>query len=236
VTRTEIELHTYVQHLEEHLQQTVFGSGAADPEAAVLLVRGALAAGDRSKALELAAAAERLTAAAPGQPDMLAAGAHIRGLVDEDPAALEWAAMRYSTALSQAWATEDAGVGWAERGNREAAVDRLHAAYALYEQLGAGDSMARVRGQLRAAGVRVRHWRRADRPAFGWESLTDTERHIVDLVAQGLSNRQVANQMFLSVHTIAFHLRSVFCKLQVTSRVQLAGLAAEQAGQATNGA
>jgi DNA-binding CsgD family transcriptional regulator len=89
---------------------------------------------------------------------------------------------------------------------------------------------------LRAAGVRVRHWRRADRPAFGWESLTDTERHIVDLVAQGLSNRQVANQMFLSVHTIAFHLRSVFCKLQVTSRVQLAGLAAEQAGQATSGA
>jgi DNA-binding CsgD family transcriptional regulator len=89
--------------------------------------------------------------------------------------------------------------------------------------------MDRVRARLRATGVRVRHWSYADRPAFGWESLTDTERRIVILVAQGCSNRQIASQMFLSVHTIAFHLRRVFCKLDVSSRVQLASLAAEQA-------
>ena len=57
----------------------------------------------------------------------------------------------------------------------------------------------------------------------------------MELVAQGLSNRQVASQMFLSVHTIAFHLRRVFCKLDVTSRVQLASLAAERAGQDVDG-
>ena len=51
----------------------------------------------------------------------------------------------------------------------------------------------------------------------------------MDLVAQGLSNRQVAGRMFLSSHTVAFHLRHVFWKLDVTSRVQLARLAAEQA-------
>jgi hypothetical protein len=49
---------------------------------------------------------------------------------------------------------------------------------------------------------------------------------IVLPAAEGLSNRQIASQMFLSVHTIAFHLRRVFCKLDITSRVQLAGLAA----------
>jgi DNA-binding CsgD family transcriptional regulator len=95
--------------------------------------------------------------------------------------------------------------------------------------------MARVRARLRAVGIRVRHWARSERPPLGWESLTDTERRIVGLVAQGLSNRQVASQMFLSVHTIAFHLRRVFCKLDVTSRVQLARLAAEQAGHGIDG-
>jgi hypothetical protein len=44
------------------------------------------------------------------------------------------------------------------------------------------------------------------------------------LVAQGLSNRQVAGEMFLSVHTVAFHLRHIFCKLGLTSRYSWPGL------------
>jgi len=91
------------------------------------------------------------------------------------------------------------------------------------------DSAARVRAQLLAIGIRVRHWRRADRPAFGWESLTETEQRVVHLVARGLSNRQIASQMYLSIHTIAFHLRRIYCKLDLTSRVQLATLATERA-------
>jgi DNA-binding CsgD family transcriptional regulator len=228
VTRTEMELHAYVHQLEEHLRLAVFGAGAVDPESAVLLVRGALAADDQVRAADLAGATEKLTGAGPAVGDMAAAAAHVRGLVDQDPTALERAAVTYVSPLGRAWATEDAGVAWAQRGNRAAAVDRLHEAYTLYEQLDGTDSMSRVRARLRATGVRVRHWSYADRPAFGWDSLTDTEQRIVHLVAQGRSNRQIASQMFLSVHTIAFHLRRVFCKLDVSSRVQLAGLAAEQ--------
>ena len=53
-------------------------------------------------------------------------------------------------------------------------------------------------------------------------------------MAQGLSNRQVANRVFLSTHTVAFHLRHIFWKLGITSRVHLARIAAEQeTGQAT---
>ena len=81
--------------------------------------------------------------------------------------------------------------------------------------------MARVRSCLRAAGTRIRHWRQADRPVSGWGSLTYTEERIADLVARGLSNRDVADELFLSAHTIAFHLRHIFGKLGVTSRVQL---------------
>jgi DNA-binding CsgD family transcriptional regulator len=231
MSSTELDLHAYVHHLEEHLRLTVFDCGAEDPEAAVLLVRGALAVDDRPRAMDLAAATERLTAARSGDCDMAAAGAHVRGLVEQDPAALEWAALTYSTQLGRAWANEDAGVAWAQQGDREAAVARLREAHALYEKLDVAESAARVRARLRAVGTRLRHWRQADRAAFGWGSLTDTERRIADLAAHGLSNREIAGQMFLSVHTIAFHLRHVYCKLDITSRVQLAGMVAEQARQ-----
>lgn len=227
--RIEQDLHAYIHYLEEHLQLSVFSRGVADPEAAVLLVRGALAADDRARAIELAVATEQLAAGRPGDRDMAAAGAHARGLIEQDPTALEWAAREYSSSLGRAWASEDCGGAWAERGNRDVAVARLREAHALYKQLGAADSAARVRAQLLAAGIRVRHWRQADRPAFGWASLTDTEQRVVHLVARGLTNRQIASQMYLSIHTIAFHLRRVYCKLDISSRVQLATMAAERA-------
>jgi len=56
----------------------------------------------------------------------------------------------------------------------------------------------------------------------------------VHLVARGLTNRQIASQMYLSIHTIAFHLRRVYCKLDISSRVQLATMAAERARVSVN--
>ena len=231
---TEVDVHSYIHDLEKHLQLTLFGGRMADPEGAVLLVRGALAEGDQSKAAGLAEATQRLAAITPDCPDMAAAADHARGLVEQDPATLERAAARYSVAPTRARALEDAGHAWAEQGHQDNAVARLREAHDLYEQLGASDCMARVRSRLRAAGTRLCHWSHADRPAYGWDSLTDTERRIADLVAQGLSNRQVASKIFLSTHTVAFHLRHVFWKLGVSSRVQLARMAAERAAQSNN--
>jgi DNA-binding CsgD family transcriptional regulator len=231
---TEIDVHAYVQDLEKHLQLTLFGGGMADPEGAVLLVRGALAEGDQPKAAGLAEATQRLAAITPGCPDMAAAADHARGLVEQDPAILERAAASYLAPLTRARALEDAGNAWAEQGHQDDAVARLRQAHDLYGQLGAADCMARVRSRLRAVGTRLCHWSHADRPAYGWDSLTDTERHIADLVAQGLSNRRVASRVFLSTHTVAFHLRHVFWKLGVTSRVQLARMAAERAAQSND--
>jgi DNA-binding CsgD family transcriptional regulator len=229
--RPEAEVRGYVQDLERHLQLTLFGGRMADPEGAVLLVRGALADGDRDRAAALASQTQRLATTTPDNPDVAAAGAHARGLVDQDPAVLQRAADRYAAALTRAGALEDAGNAWAGRGDPGRATPLLSQAYALYEELGDADDLARVRSSLRAAGTRLRHWAHADRPAFGWDSLTDTERRVTDLVAQGLSNRQVANRVFLSTHTVAFHLRHIFWKLGITSRVQLARIAAEQDAQ-----
>ena len=59
---------------------------------------------------------------------------------------------------------------------------------------------------------------------YGWPSLTETERTVADLVAEGLTNAQAAAHLFLSPHTIDFHLRQVFRKLDVGSRVELTRL------------
>ena len=226
---TEIDVQAYVQDLEKHLQLSLFGGQVPDPEGAVLLVRGALAEGDSERAENLADATRRLAATTPDHPDMAAAADHARGLVDQDAALLERVAVRYSATGARATALEDAGRSWVGQGDQRSAEAMLRQAYDLYEELGSAEGAARVRAWLRTVGTRLCHWTHADRPAFGWDSLTDTERTITDLVAQGLSNRQVASRVFLSTHTVAFHLRHVFWKLGVSSRVQLARISAEQA-------
>lgn len=65
---------------------------------------------------------------------------------------------------------------------------------------------------------------------YGWQSLTATEHSVIDLVAQGLTNREAAERLFMSRHTVDFHLRSIFRKLDVRTRVDLTRLAFERAG------
>src|SRR6478609_9288383 len=86
---TEIDVHAYVQDLEKHLQLSLFGGQVADPEGAVLLVRGALAGGDTGRAAALADATQRLAATTPDHPNMAAAADHARGLIHQDGALLE---------------------------------------------------------------------------------------------------------------------------------------------------
>lgn len=60
-----------------------------------------------------------------------------------------------------------------------------------------------------------------------WAELTSTERNIADFVAQGFTNRQTADQLFMSRYTVDFHLRAIFRKLGINSRVDLARLVGE---------
>jgi DNA-binding CsgD family transcriptional regulator len=61
----------------------------------------------------------------------------------------------------------------------------------------------------------------------GWVELTDAERTVAELVARGLTNKETGRQMFLSHHTVDCHLRRVFRKLGVSSRVELARIVGE---------
>jgi DNA-binding CsgD family transcriptional regulator len=64
-----------------------------------------------------------------------------------------------------------------------------------------------------------------DRPVTGWDALTRAERRVAELVAEGLTNREVADRLFTSRHTVASQLKAVFRKLGVGSRVGLARVA-----------
>ncbi|MGI5238104.1 helix-turn-helix transcriptional regulator [Dactylosporangium sp. CA-139066] len=59
----------------------------------------------------------------------------------------------------------------------------------------------------------------------GWESLTEQELHIARLVGRALTNQQIATRIGRSRHTVNYHLRRIFHKLGITSRVELASLA-----------
>jgi DNA-binding NarL/FixJ family response regulator len=96
---------------------------------------------------------------------------------------------------------------------------QLRAALEAFERLRAEPWAERARGELRASGETARA-----RDPSTIDQLTPQELQIARLVAQGLSNKEVAAQLFLSPRTIEHHLRHVFAKLGVKSRTQLARL------------
>jgi DNA-binding CsgD family transcriptional regulator len=67
------------------------------------------------------------------------------------------------------------------------------------------------------------------RPASGWAALTPTERQVVQLVSEGLTNNDIATRLFVSPRTVQTHLTHVYTKLGLASRVQLAQEAARRA-------
>jgi DNA-binding NarL/FixJ family response regulator len=86
-----------------------------------------------------------------------------------------------------------------------------------FERLRAGPWVERAAGELRATGETARK-----RDPSTFDQLTPQEIQISRLVAGGMSNKEVAAQLFLSPRTIDYHLRNVFSKLGLTSRTQLA--------------
>ncbi|GAB2591464.1 ATP-binding protein [Kribbella endophytica] len=112
-----------------------------------------------------------------------------------------------------------------EHGDRSTGIAALERALDSYTQLGATAFAVPVQAVLQAAGVRRRRWSAVPtRPESGWEALTPMERKVALLVADGHTNRSAAEELVLSASTVGTHLRNVFSKLEVNSRVQLTRL------------
>ena len=193
------------------------------------LVRLARDASDGALAHAAVDESERRRELNPGIGAIAAAAAHARGLLEGSADALYAAAELFADGprlLPKGSALEDAGAALHRDGDRTNAVAALGDALGVYTEAGATWDASRVRRRLRAMGVR-RRLVKATRPTTGWAGLTDAEMAVVRLVAEGLTNREVAERLFISPHTASMHLRHVFTKLQINSRVELARLAAE---------
>ncbi len=126
--------------------------------------------------------------------------------------------------LEWANAQLDHGV-WLRRHKRASdARDHLRSARQVFARIGAGPWVAVADAELRAAGVRPDI---DDREAARWTGLTGQEREIVLLAADGLSNKEIGQALFLSSRTVGAHLYNAFPKLGVTSRTQLRDVVAE---------
>ncbi|GAA1617254.1 MULTISPECIES: ATP-binding protein [Kribbella] len=116
-----------------------------------------------------------------------------------------------------------------DAGDRTTGVRALEQALDSLAALGATAPAGRIQAVLQAAGVRRRRWAAVPpRAQQGWESLTPMERRVALLVADGHTNRSAADELVVSASTVGTHLRAVFGKLGVNSRVQLTRLVLER--------
>jgi DNA-binding CsgD family transcriptional regulator len=196
------------------------------PHALVRLILGARvasAAGDAGLRTRVLQAAEVLEREQPAVPLLAAVARYARAILERDAQALVVAAGLLESSerpLLYASAAEDAG-GELSRAQRNAeALEQLNAAFDTYVECEAIGDARRVGRALRRLGVErrvVTH----PRAKTGWDSLTDAELTVVNLIAEGATNRSVAHQLHLSPHTVKTHLHNALSKLGVTSRDQL---------------
>jgi DNA-binding CsgD family transcriptional regulator len=147
-----------------------------------------------------------------------------RGLTREDPSLIEHAArelLARSRVPEFARAAHDAAVVAARLGRTGDARRLATEAFSVFEALGADQLHARLRAELRAAGVAMRPRRGAARPTTGWESLTMSERAVTELAGAGLTNSEIAERLYVSRRTVESHLGRVYSKLGLGTRTQL---------------
>jgi DNA-binding CsgD family transcriptional regulator len=187
-----------------------------------------LLAGDRQHACQLAEA-ELADVRVFGAPRALGVALRTAGLCAGGQRGLDLladsvAALADSPAvLERARSLAELGAAQRRAGQRAAAREHLAEALDLAARCGARPLAARVREELNAAGARPRRdWRR------GVESLTPTELRVARLAADGRTNREIAQTLYVTVKTVEGHLARVYAKLEISGRPQLTMMLAEE--------
>jgi DNA-binding CsgD family transcriptional regulator len=194
------------------------------------LVRLSLANQDRDRAEQTCEAAVAL-AQTLGTAAASTAALRARAMLDGDPelglAALG-PARESPRPLELALACEEAAASLARAGRVDEARPLFEEAIDGYDRLEAGRNAARAAAAMRSIGLRrgARGPRR--RPHEGWGSLTPAERKVAELVAQGLTNREIGERLFISRYTARTHVSHALAKLGLRSRVELAAEAAKR--------
>jgi DNA-binding CsgD family transcriptional regulator len=192
----------------------------------ILGARVASAAGDAGLRARVLQATDLLERERPAIPLFTGVAGYARGILERDAQALLAAAdLLHSSSppLFYAAAAEDAGGELARTDHPDKALDQLNAAFDTYLGHEALADARRVGRALRRLGVERRIVSQP-RAKTGWDSLTDAELTVVNLIAQGVPNRSVATQLHLSPNTVKTHIRNAFAKLGINSRAQLTRL------------
>ncbi|MET9405295.1 AAA family ATPase [Streptomyces sp. NPDC002935] len=170
--------------------------------------------------------AELAAARNPGVASFEGVALSLRGRAKGDLAMLAESAgvlARSPRPILRAYGADVYGRALLAAGQRDHALDLLDRAWDDYHRMDARVYRDAVQRVMRDAGARRAHWPTAGhRPETGWDSLTGAERRVARLIADGHSNRSAAVELNVSVNTVGTHLRMVFGKLGVQSRVQLA--------------
>jgi DNA-binding CsgD family transcriptional regulator len=203
------------------------GSGASDPIMAALMLPDKVEAAVRAGAPDTARVAlshYEAWAAHSGAPSAQPRVASCRALLaDGDVATAHFEAALALGDQARPFDLARIRLLFGEHLRRERrrgdARTKLRAALETFDRFGAEPWAERARVELRATGETARR-----RDPSTVDQLTAQELQIARYVADGLSNKEVAAQLFLSPRTIDAHLRSVFAKLAITSRTQLARL------------
>jgi DNA-binding CsgD family transcriptional regulator/tetratricopeptide (TPR) repeat protein len=166
-------------------------------------------------------------------PALLRSVSFAAGILEGDAGALVKVADGYAAAgrpLLEGQAREHAADMMAAAGGVREARVQLAAAQDRYTRLDAAWDAARADARLRAHGVRRGTHGPRQRPKAGWAALTETERRVAALLAEGLSNPEIAGRLFTSRRTVQFHVSNILAKLGLSSRVELATLVARRSG------
>ncbi|MFJ9567189.1 helix-turn-helix transcriptional regulator [Streptomyces fuscichromogenes] len=159
--------------------------------------------------------------------------AHVDGLLHRDSDALASAVTGYRNTgrpLALAAACEDLAELLTEAGDTASAIPYFEEAGRLASACGAEHDQERIRGRLRRLGVRTAPVRTHTVGPQGWADLTESERKLIPLVVEGLTNRAIADRLYVSVHTVSTHMKHIFAKLGINSRVELTRVAIERGG------
>ncbi|MFG2533331.1 response regulator transcription factor [Streptomyces sp. NPDC048516] len=192
-----------------------------DPAAAAWLARFMIPR-DWKNAEAIAVTARTLATRSGELPALEAAARHAEGLVHRSAADLLFAADHHPDPWAAASAREDLGVMLAAQGASDRAITVLEHAATGYLTAQSPRDVTRLKRKLHRLGRACDHADRPQEPGMGILGLTKTETAVAELVALGLSNAQAAQKLFISRHTVAHHLRSIFRKLHISSRVELA--------------
>jgi DNA-binding CsgD family transcriptional regulator len=175
----------------------------------------------REEALALADA-ELDQAMRIGQPRAIGVALRARALLSDKDDQIELlqqavAAVGSSPSrLEQARALVDLGAALRRAGRRTEAREPLRQGLDLAAACGASALAARGRDELVAAGARPRRERLSGR-----EALTASERRVAQMAATGMTNREIAQALFVTMKTVAMHLTRTYEKLDITGRAQL---------------